>query len=62
MDTGITQDLFFEVHQLVARCAFSEACAHDPHHSPGIACSQAVIAGMLHPLALQDPQRNVYAA
>ncbi|MFN8375431.1 MAG: hypothetical protein U0694_21455 [Anaerolineae bacterium] len=62
MDTGVTQDLFFEAYQLVTRCAFTEANAHDLRRSPGIACSQAVIAGMLHPVALQDPKRNIYAA
>lgn len=62
MDTSVTQDLFSEAHQLLARCAYTEACAHDPRQSPGIACSQAVIAGMLHPHALQDPKRTVYAA
>jgi hypothetical protein len=62
MDTGVTQELFFEAHQLVARCAYTEASAHDPCKSPGIACSQAIIAGMLHPNALNDPKRMDYAA
>jgi hypothetical protein len=62
MDTSVTQNLFFQAHQLVARCAYTEASTHETRQSPGIACSQAVIAGMLHPLALQDPQRNMYAA
>jgi hypothetical protein len=60
IDTSVTQELFMEAHQLVIRCVYAEAGAQDT--SPGITCSQAIIAGLLHPNALRDPARNSYAA
>ncbi|NWF67637.1 MAG: hypothetical protein HXY40_00985 [Chloroflexi bacterium] len=62
MDIRTTQDLFFEAYQLLTRCVYAESANHDLRQSPGITCSQAIIAGMLHPAARQDPVRMVYAA
>ena len=48
IDTGVIAQMAQEAYHLIACCASSEA-SPAANASPVIACSQRVIAGMLHP-------------
>jgi hypothetical protein len=54
--------LALEAQQLLMRCAYAEITHPDQISTPAIICSQALIAGLLHPNAVQDPARGIYAA
>lgn len=52
-DLSITTEMIQEVSRLIACCAYIEAEAGTTDWSYAVFCSQAVIAGTLHPSALQ---------
>jgi hypothetical protein len=62
INTAAMLALALEAQQLLMRCAYAEAAHPDQTSTPAIMSSQALIAGILHPNAVQDPARGVYAA
>jgi hypothetical protein len=60
IDTSATQELCVEAHMLLTRCVYAEANNHAA--SPAVICSQTIIAGLLAPVALQDPAQESYVA